>query len=76
MEGVMEEVKDAYPQKVQVVFLNILKPENQELMKYYGVAAIPTQVLLDNAGLEYFRHTGYISTEELIPFFNTKLEDE
>lgn len=34
-------------------------------MKYFGVAAIPTQVLLDKEGKEFFRHSGYYSTEEL-----------
>ncbi|MCK9208864.1 MAG: thioredoxin family protein [Salinivirgaceae bacterium] len=66
MEQVMEDIREQYPLKVQVVFLNILKPENQEMMKYYGIAAIPTQVLLDNEGIEYFRHTGYLPTNQLI----------
>jgi len=70
METVMEEIKNEYPQTVQVVFMNILEMENQNLMKYYGIAAIPTQVLLDSKGLEYFRHTGYISFSELKQQFN------
>jgi thioredoxin 1 len=41
-------------------------PENQPLMKYYGIAAIPTQVLLNKEGKEYLRHTEYFSTEKLI----------
>ncbi|HEY9115239.1 MAG TPA: thioredoxin family protein [Bacteroidales bacterium] len=65
METVMEEVKNEYPQTIQVVFLNILEMENQALMKYYGVVAIPTQVLLDKNGEEFFRHTGYFSYDEL-----------
>jgi thioredoxin 1 len=65
MESVMEEVKQQYPDRVNVVFLNILKSENQALMKYYGIAAIPTQVLLNKHGKEFFRHTGYYSTNEL-----------
>jgi len=46
--------------KLNVVFLNILKPENQLLMKYYGIAVISTQVLLDKEGEEFFRHSGFI----------------
>ncbi len=65
MEKVMDEISKKYPQTVNVVFLNILKPGNQVLMKYFGVASIPTQVLLDKEGNEYFRHTGYYSTEEV-----------
>lgn len=73
MESVMKEVRNVFPQKIQVVFLNILISENQELMKYYGVAAIPTQVILDSKGVEYFRHTGYFSFDELRPVFLQKL---
>ena len=44
MEGVMEEIIAKYPDKVKVVFVNVLKPESQLLMKYYGIAAIPTVI--------------------------------
>ncbi|MCK7519964.1 MAG: thioredoxin family protein [Ignavibacteriales bacterium] len=65
MEGVLEEIRQRYPGRVDVVFLNSLLPENQLLMKYFGIATIPTQILLDKTGKEYFRHSGYISTTEL-----------
>jgi thioredoxin 1 len=65
MESVMEEISTKYPKKVNVVFLNVLKPESQNLMKLYGIAAIPTQVLLNRNGKEFFRHTGYISSADL-----------
>lgn len=65
MERVMEEMQSKYPGRVNVVFMNILKPESQNLMKLYGIVAIPTQVILDKNGKEFFRHTGYISTQEL-----------
>lgn len=65
METVMEEISTKFPESVNVVFLNILLPENQKLIKYFGIATIPTQVLLDKEGKEFFRHAGYYSTEEL-----------
>ncbi len=70
MEKVMKEIKEKYPNVVNVAFYNILIPKNQNLMKYYGVSAIPTQILLDNKGIEYFRHTGYFSANELSNKFN------
>jgi len=73
MEFVLDEVRDEYKAEVKVVFLNILKPQNQEMMKYYGVVAIPTQVLLDESGKEYFRHTGYFSFDELRKELDVKL---
>lgn len=72
MEFVLDEVRDEYKNEVKVVFLNILKPENQLMMKYYGVVAIPTQILLDKTGSEYFRHTGYISYNDLSQNFRLK----
>jgi thioredoxin 1 len=66
MEQVMSDIQSLYPTTVNVVFINILLPQNQDLMKYFGVATIPTQVLLDNQGKEYFRHAGYFSTNELL----------
>lgn len=65
MESVMEDISEKHPQTIQVVFLNVLKPESQDLMKFYGVASIPTQVLLDKEGKEFFRHSGYYSADEL-----------
>jgi thioredoxin 1 len=35
------------------------------MMKYFGIALIPTQVLLDKNGEEFFRHAGYFSAVEL-----------
>jgi len=39
------------------------------LLKFYGIAVIPTQVLLDKTGKEVFRHSGYLSAKELITHF-------
>ena len=69
----MSELRAKYPQKVNVVFLNILLPENQNLMKYFGVVSIPAQVLLDKNGKEFFRHSGYYSSEDLIKEFDKYL---
>jgi len=65
MEKVMQDIREQYPGKVNVVFYNITLPENRNLMKYYGISVIPTQILLDAQGNEFFRHSGFISTKEL-----------
>jgi thiol:disulfide interchange protein len=70
MELVMEEIRAKYPHTVNVVFLNVTKPGSQILMKYFGIVSIPTQVLLNKTGKEFFRHTGYYSAEELVRNFN------
>jgi thioredoxin 1 len=65
MAIVMQEIKEKYPHRVKVQFYNVLLPESQDMMKCFGIAAIPTQVLLDASGKEVFRHTGYYSSDEL-----------
>ncbi len=69
MEKVMAQIKNEYPKDVNVEFLNILKPENQMLMKYFGIASIPTQILLDKEGKEFFRHSDFIDKKELTDHF-------
>ncbi|NQU54688.1 MAG: thioredoxin family protein [Bacteroidetes bacterium] len=65
MEPVLEEIKVLKKVKVNVVFLHIMKSENQDLMKYYGISAVPMQILLDKNGKEFFRHYGFISSADL-----------
>lgn len=72
MEGVMEEIKNKYAGKIKVVFVNLQKPENRELGDYYGIATIPTQVLLDRNGKEFFRHNGFYSVDDLVKQMNLK----
>jgi len=66
MEPVLDEMSNLENPKVNVVFLNIMHPENLSMMKYFGISAVPMQILLDNQGKEFFRHYGFISTEELM----------
>jgi thiol:disulfide interchange protein len=66
MEPVLEEIRKSEKPKVNVVFLNIMHPENQSIMKYFGISAVPMQILLDMQGKEFFRNYGFISAEELV----------
>ncbi len=70
MESVMEDIRKLYPNKVNVQFKNVRLKDNQTIMEYYGVVMIPTQVLLDREGKEFFRHTGVLTTDEMIKIFN------
>ena len=65
MEPVLEEMRKLENPKVNVVFFNIMHPENLAMMKYYGISAVPMQILLDKSGKEFFRHYGFISAEDL-----------
>lgn len=69
METVMEDIRREFAGQVNVRFLNVSHQEAQEWTKFYGVATIPTQIIFDRNGREIFRHTGYISTEDLSKIF-------
>lgn len=66
MEPVLEEIRNSEKVKVNVVFFHIMKHENQEIMRFYGISAVPMQILLDKNGKEFFRHYGFIPAEELL----------
>lgn len=70
MENVMNEIASKYQNKVKVVFINVLLNENSYIKDYFGIVAIPTQILLDKEGKEVFRHTGFLSSEMLIREMN------
>ncbi len=65
MEPVLEEMRKQNNPKVNVVFLNIMHPENLAMMKYFGISAVPMQILLDKSGSEFFRNYGFITVEKL-----------
>ena len=71
MEPVLEEIKKSEKPKVNVVFLNIMHHDNLSMMKYYGISAVPMQILLDRQGKEFFRNYGFISAEDVITKFNS-----
>lgn len=65
MESVLKEIRGQKEPKVNVAFLNIMHPENLQLMKYFGISAVPIQILLDKKGIEFYRHYGFVSAEKL-----------
>ena len=66
MEPVLDEIRNNDKINANVVFLYIMKPDNLPLMKYYGISAVPMQILLDKQGREFFRNYGFISADDLI----------
>jgi thioredoxin 1 len=72
MQPVMKSVEKKYAGKVKVVFHDVWTPEGKPFGEKYGIAAIPTQVFLDENGKEFFRHEGYFPEEELVKVLKTK----
>ena len=73
MEKELFEISSKFPEKVNVVFVNTMKPENQALMKYYGIVVTPAQIILDKEGREFSRNSGYISAIRLEQKFFSRL---
>jgi thioredoxin 1 len=71
MEGELDKVKNT-TSNINVVFINTMFPENQNMVKYMGIAAIPMQVILDKTGNEIFKHYGFITAEDLVAVTNEK----
>lgn len=69
MEPVLEEFRQLEKPKVNVVFLNIMQPENLPQMKHFGISAIPMQIVLNREGKEIYRHYGFISSADLLRKF-------
>jgi len=72
MEKVMQQVKENYKDKVNVVFYNVREKENKKMVDFFKIEIIPAQVFLDEKGVEFFRHEGYFSKEEVISVLRKK----
>lgn len=66
MEGELEKVRDASGKKVNVTVLNVMNANSQNVMKYLGISAVPTHLILDKQGNEIFREYGFVSAKDLL----------
>lgn len=66
MEPELEKLRKANSAKINVMVLNVMNPNSQNLMKYFGISAVPTQLLLDQKGDEIFRKYGFVTAEAIL----------
>ncbi len=66
MEPILDEIREEYPEQVNVVFHDVKTQEGYEYAQKFKIRVIPTQVFLDSDGNEYFRHEGFFPKEELV----------
>jgi thioredoxin 1 len=64
MQPIMKEIAAMFPDRVQVVFYDVWK--DQSPAEKYGIQLIPTQVFLDQKGMEIARHVGLFPKEEIL----------
>jgi thioredoxin 1 len=72
MQLVMKAIEEKYGDKVKIEFHDVWTPKGKPFADKYDIKAIPTQVLLDESGKEFYRHEGYIAEEELVKILNGK----
>ncbi|TSA15444.1 thioredoxin [bacterium] len=65
MQPVMKAIEKKYGDQIKVVFYDVWKPEQRKYAEQYGIRLIPTQVFLDAAGKEFFRHEGFYPEAEI-----------
>ena len=65
MQPVMKAVEKKYGDQVKVIFYDVWKPEQKKYAEQYGIKLIPTQVFLNGAGKEFFRHEGFYPEAEI-----------
>ena len=65
MQPVMKAIEKKYGAQVKVVFYDVWKPDQRKHAEQYGIKLIPTQVFLDAAGKELFRHEGFYPEAEI-----------
>jgi len=64
MNIVLDELSRDYANQLSIRFFDAR--EHEETAKKYSIRMIPTQVFLDAAGNELFRHEGFISKEDIV----------
>jgi thioredoxin 1 len=65
MQPVMKAIEKKYGDQVKVVFYDVWKPDQRKYAEQYGIKLIPTQVFLNAAGKEFFRHEGFYPEAEI-----------
>jgi thioredoxin 1 len=63
MKPVMQGVRDKYGKQVEVTFHDVKK--DPSIARKWRVVLIPTQIFLDPAGQEAFRHEGFFALEDV-----------
>lgn len=64
MQPIMASLEDRYgPDQLTVIFLDVIKDKAEA--DPYRIRVMPTQVFLDEEGVEFHRHEGFYPEEEI-----------
>ena len=68
MQPVMESIEKKYGDQINVVFYDVWKEDQKKYAQEYKIKLIPTQVFLNEAGEEIYRHEGFFPEKEIDDF--------
>jgi thioredoxin 1 len=66
MQPIMKEIEEEYKGIVKVVFHDVWTDKGRKDAEPYNIRVIPTQVFLDENGVEFFRHEGFFAKEKIV----------
>lgn len=66
MVPILEELQKEYAGVLEVEFIDVWKPENQQAAVEYGIRSIPTQIFYSPEGKELWRHVGFLSKADIL----------
>ncbi len=64
MLPVSEALRRRYDTRINIIYIEPSK--EQILSARYGIRAIPTEIIFDSSGKEFYRHSGFLSEEDII----------
>ncbi len=65
MDTILQSLNNIYDDKINIKTFRVTTDEGKVIANYFGVNAIPTQIIIDKNGNEVFRHTGFLSKNDL-----------
>ncbi len=70
MKTVCDNITAKYGKQLEFKFFDVNKED--EASEKYKIQLIPTQVFMDKAGNEFYRHTGYLSEQTIDSILQSK----
>ena len=72
MQPVMSAIEKKYGDQIEVIFYDVWESDQKKYAEEYGINLIPTQVFLDEKGIEFHRHQGFYPEAEIDKILQSK----
>ncbi|MGQ9644037.1 MAG: thioredoxin family protein [Ignavibacterium sp.] len=72
MQPIMRSIERKYGEQVKVIFYDVWTEAQRPYAEKYGIQLIPTQIFLDEKGVEFHRHEGFYPEAEIDKILQSK----